>query len=144
MVVSIKLGEGRIALPTRSNESLECYCYVYANSVYIMWPANEITVEIVEADGSVVIVDIATPVGTLTLIGSGSIDGHILRMDRVHVQGLESGTLGRSGLNAIGRKLLELADVDQIIVQGGARTTGRGKGKIPRTIRFPRQTHAGT
>jgi hypothetical protein len=108
-----------------------------------MWLTNEISAEIDDVDGSVMIVDITTPVGTLTLIGSVSIDGRILRMDRVHVQGLESGMLGRAGLNAIGRKLLELADVDQIIVQGGARTTGRAKGKIPRTIRFPRQTHAG-
>lgn len=77
--------------------------------------------------------------GKLTLIGSVSIVGRTMRIDRVHVEGLTVGALGRAGLNAIGRKLLELADVDEIIVQGGARTTGRTKGKAPRPIRFPRQ-----
>jgi hypothetical protein len=54
------------------------------------------------------------------------------------VQGLTPGALGRAGLNAIGRKLLEEADVDQIVIQGGARTTGRGKGRRPRPFRFPK------
>jgi hypothetical protein len=71
------------------------------------------------------------------MIGSFSRIGRVLRVDGAHVQGLAPGALGRAGLNAIGRKLLEEADVDQIVVQGGARTTGRNKGERPRPIRFP-------
>jgi hypothetical protein len=60
-----------------------------------------------------------------------------MRIDRAHVEGLGVGALGRPGLNAIGRKLLEVANVDEIIIQGGTRTTGRTKGKVPSPIRFP-------
>jgi hypothetical protein len=38
-----------------------------------------------------------------------------------------------AGLNAIGRKLLEVTDVDQIIIQGATRTTGRNPGRIPKS-----------
>jgi len=41
------------------------------------------------------------------------------------------------GLNAIGRKLLEMANVEKIVIQGSARATGRGKGTVPSKISFP-------
>jgi hypothetical protein len=82
------------------------------------------------------IVTITTPAGTIEIIGSVTLRERVLHLDRVHVQGLTPGALGRSGLNAIGRKLLEEADVDEIVIEGGARTTGRNKGKRPRPFRF--------
>jgi hypothetical protein len=103
-----------------------------------VWTADQIAIEIEDVDHPVAVVVITTPVGTLSLIGSISIVGRVMRIDRTHVEGLTIGALGRVGLNAIGRKLLEVADVDEIIIQGGTRTTGRTKGKIPRPIRFPR------
>jgi hypothetical protein len=105
----------------------------------MMWPANEISVQIDNVEHPVAVLVITTPARTLSLIGSISIVGRVMRIDRAHIEGLKVGALGRAGLNAIGRKLLELADVDQIIIQGGTRTTGRTKGKVPRPIRFPRQ-----
>jgi hypothetical protein len=86
------------------------------------------------------VIAIATPAGTLSLIGSISIVGRVMRIDRAHVEGLEIGALGRAGLNAVGRKLLEVGDVDEIIIQGGTRTTGPTKGKVPSPIRFSRPT----
>jgi hypothetical protein len=103
-----------------------------------MWSSNQIAVEIVDADHPVLEVVITTPTGVLTILASASIVGRVLHLHGVHVEGLAPGSLGRSGLNAIGRKLLEVADVDEIIIQGGARTTGTHKGQIPNTIRFPR------
>ena len=99
-------------------------------------PVPERNLRVLEGAGLV----ITTPVGTLSLIGSISIVGRVMRIDRAHVEGLKIGALGRAGLNAIGRKLLEVAYVDEIIIQGGTRTTGRTKGKAPRPIRFPRPT----
>jgi hypothetical protein len=103
-----------------------------------MWDVDEIAIEIDLVDHPVMIVRITVPMGTLEVIGSISRIERVLRIDGAHVQGLAPGTLGRAGLNAIGRKLLEEADVDEIIVQGGARTTGRNKGARPRPIHFPR------
>ena len=102
-----------------------------------MWAATEITIEIDAVDHPVMIVSITVPIGVLEIIGSVTLVGRTLRIDGAHVQGLRPGTLGRAGLNAIGRKLLEAADVDEVVIQGGVRTTGQRKGKIPRPIRFP-------
>ena len=102
-----------------------------------MWTSDLITVEIEAVDHPVMIVTITTPAGTIEIIGSVTRRGRVLHLDQVHVQGLAPGSLGRAGLNAIGRKLLAEADVDQIIVQGGTRTTGRNKGKRPKRLRFP-------
>jgi hypothetical protein len=102
-----------------------------------MWDTDEIAVEIDLVDHPAMIVRITVPIGVLEVIGSISRVGRVLHFDGVHVQGLTPGALGRAGLNAIGRKLLEEADVDQIVIQGGTRTTGRNKGKRPRPIRFP-------
>jgi len=85
------------------------------------------------------IVTITAPVGVLEMIGAVTMIGRTLRIDNVHVQGLAPGALGRAGLNAIGRKLLEEANADEIVIKGGARTTGRRKGEAPRPIRFPRR-----
>jgi hypothetical protein len=104
-----------------------------------MWKSDQISVEIDDVEHPVAVLAITTPVGTLRLIGSISIVERIMRIDRAHVEGLKMGSLGRTGLNAIGRKLLEVADVDEIVIQGGTRTTGRSNGKVPRPIRFPRQ-----
>jgi hypothetical protein len=109
-----------------------------------MWPAEQIAFEIVDADHPVVEIVVTTPIGDLKLIASVSIVGRTLRLDGMHVGGSTAGLLGRSGLNAIGRKLMEVADVDEIIIQGGTRTTGRYKGKVPRPIRFPRRAGART
>jgi hypothetical protein len=104
-----------------------------------MWSSKQISVEIEEVDHPVMEVVIGTPVGTMRLMANVSITNRILRLDLVHVEGLKAGALERTGLNAIGRKLMELADVDQVIVQGSARTTGKNRGRTPRPIRFPRQ-----
>jgi hypothetical protein len=104
-----------------------------------MWDASKITIESDLVDHPVMIVRISVPIGTLEVIGSISRIERVLHFDGVHIEGLEPGALGRSGLNAIGRKLLEEADVDQIVIQGGTRSTGRSKGARPRPIRFPKR-----
>jgi DNA-binding transcriptional regulator YiaG len=42
-----------------------------------------------------------------------------------------------SSANAIGRKLLEEADVDEIIIEGSVRATGRNPGRAPERSTFP-------
>jgi hypothetical protein len=106
-----------------------------------MWATDEIEIFIVDAEGgaaAVVMIEIVVPPGTIYLLGVVRIDGETLRIDGAHVDGLHPGACGRSGLNAIGRKLLEVADVKKIIIQGSARTTGAKPGKAPKPIVFPR------
>ncbi len=104
-----------------------------------MWSSAEIevTIDDEDFDPPTVLVRVTTPIGVLEIIGNLRPVERDLYIDKVHVGGLAVGSLGRGGLNAIGRKLLEVADVAQLIIQGGVRTSGCGKGKVPRVIRFP-------
>jgi hypothetical protein len=101
-----------------------------------MWTEADIVAEY-EIDGPVVLVTMTTPVGLVTILGEMTVVDEVLHIVRAHVGGLQRGALGRSGLNAIGRKLLEMANVEKIVIQGSARATGRGKGTVPSKISFP-------
>jgi hypothetical protein len=102
-----------------------------------MWSSDDITIAIEEVDHPTVLVSITTPVGVVELLAEASVIDRTLYIKRAHIGGLASNALGRRGLNAIGRKLLEVADVAAIIIQGSARASGPGKGRIPRPIKFP-------
>src|SRR5450756_789216 len=103
-----------------------------------MWSSAEISIVIEDVDHPTVLVRITTPIGAIDLLGEVAVVGKTLRIDQAHIGGLTANAVGRAGLNAIGRKLLEVADVAEIIIQGSTRTSGRLRGRIPRAIRFPR------
>jgi hypothetical protein len=102
-----------------------------------MWGEADVTVEIDQIDRDVMIVVVSTPVGKLQLIGEVTQIGRVLHVRNAHAGGLHPGALSRAGLNAIGRKLLVEADVDEIIIEGGTRTTGKNPGRPPKPFRFP-------
>lgn len=103
-----------------------------------MWPLDQITIEIEEAEGPEMIVVIGTPVGAMRLMGEVKVVDDVLTIHDAHVDGLFPGALTRAGLNALGIKILEIANVRSLVLQGGSRTTGRNPGRAPRRIRFPR------
>src|SRR5262249_2856583 len=105
--------------------------------VYIM-AAESISIEVVDQEGTLLEVRISGPFGMVQLIGEVRIDGRTLYFERVHMSGPGPGTVARSGLNAIGRRILEEADVDQIVVEGSTRTTGRNAGRLPKPFKYPR------
>jgi len=72
-----------------------------------MWTEAHIVAEY-EIDGPVVSITLTTPVGVVSILGEMTIVGDDLHIIRAHVGGLHPGALGRAGLNAIGRKLLEM------------------------------------
>jgi hypothetical protein len=101
-----------------------------------MWTAAHIVAEY-EIDGPAVAITLTTPAGVVTILGEMTIVDDELHIIRAHIGGLSPGALGRRGLNAIGRKLLEMANVKKIVIQGSARTTGKRNGRIPWKICFP-------
>ena len=103
-----------------------------------MWASSDILVAIDDSDPPTLLVRITTPARVVQIIGNLQLIGRTLHIDKAHIGGLDSNALGIAGLNAIGRKLLEEADVTEIIIKGGARTSGRCAGRIPHVIRFPR------
>jgi hypothetical protein len=102
-----------------------------------MWTEADVTVEIDEADDDVMLAVITTPVGEFRIIGNIVRIGRVLHVQKAHVGGLYPGALGRAGLNAVARKLLVEADVEEIIFEGGTRTTGKNAGRPPKPFRFP-------
>jgi hypothetical protein len=102
-----------------------------------VWTTDDIRIEIEEAEGRTVIVRAHTPVGTVEVIAELELVGGKLWARKAHVQGLRSGALSRSGLNALARKFLEEAGADRLVVEGGTRTTGARPGRRPAAFRFP-------
>jgi hypothetical protein len=90
-----------------------------------------------DADDDVIFLRITTPIGVMDVCGELLWVERVLYVHNAHVQGLQPGDLLRAGLNAIGRKLLDVANVDKIVIQGANRTTGRRKGCAPKPISFP-------
>jgi hypothetical protein len=104
-----------------------------------MWTSDQITITLEEIDTHeppVALIKISTPVGDLRLLALIVFEDDTLYMRGAHVEGLYAGACGRAGLNAIGRKLLEVANVSRIVIQGGIRTTGRNAGRRPKIICF--------
>ena len=101
-----------------------------------MWDEADIAATY-EIDGPVVSITLVTPVGAVSILGEMTIIDDELHIIKAHIGGLHQGALGRSGLNAVGRKLLEMTNVEKIVIQGSARTTGRRKGTVPGKISFP-------
>jgi hypothetical protein len=106
-----------------------------------MWSSDEITLEIKEEDIDfpTLIPNFVTPDGVISIVGTILNAGpDTLYLDGVHIGGLAGNAIGIAGLNALGRKLLEEANVAHLIIAGSTRTSGRCEGKTPRIIRFPR------
>jgi hypothetical protein len=101
-----------------------------------MWDGL-IKVFLEDGEGDVAIVRIDTPAGVIKIAGSLLWDGAVLYVNEAHIEGLYPGALGREGLNAIGCKLLEEANVEKIVIAGSVRTTGRNPGRRPKVFRFP-------
>jgi hypothetical protein len=103
-----------------------------------MWLSVEMSIEVEDDELPTVLVDILTPAGRVGLLGEVRCSGDTLYIEKAHIDGLAPNVLGIAGLNAIGRKLLEEANVAKIVIKGATRTTGRGAGRVPLVIRFPR------
>lgn len=103
-----------------------------------MWTTADLHVQIEEAEHPTAVVTVLTPAGTVKLMAELTLVGGVLRATdaHAHVQGLHPGALGRAGLNAIARKLLEETGADTLVVEGFSRTTGVRPGRRP--FRFPR------
>jgi hypothetical protein len=106
-----------------------------------VWPAGSVAIAILAyGRGNTVLIEIETPAGRLEAVGELEQIGRTLYFRRAHIQGLHKGALGRAGLNAIGAEILREAEVDAVVIEGGARTTGAGpkRGRRPPPFRYPR------
>ncbi len=71
------------------------------------------------------------------------IDGHVARIAELHVQGAGAHSLGIGGIRGLARWTMEVLDVDELRIEGAARTSGAGPGRHPAPLVFRRTGHAG-
>jgi hypothetical protein len=106
-----------------------------------VWSAGSVPITILDyGRGNTVLIEIEPPLGRLEAVGELEQIGQTLYFRRAHIQGLRKGALGRAGLKAIGAEILREAEVDAVVIEGGARTTGAGpkRGRRPLPFRYPR------
>jgi hypothetical protein len=111
-----------------------------------VWTAADINIELVDemSIGVVTTVRIVTSAGDFFVIGNVEGYGRKLVIRSVHIQSgsLRTNSLGWARLRQIARAVAEKADVEAIVIEGGARTTGVGPyGRSPRHLRFARAVH---
>ncbi|MDR7038988.1 hypothetical protein J2X36_003760 [Methylobacterium sp. BE186] len=101
-----------------------------------------IAIEVVrdESDESIVVALIRLPRGTLKVMAEIGFSGGELRLDGLHVHGIELGAndLGFHGLRRILREVLDELGIESAVVSGAVRTTGAGPGRLPRPLRVTR------
>ena len=112
-----------------------------------MWSREDIRIALDPdaTDFPVVGVEIETPMGILRIIGEVVETGRRIVVEEAHIESatpagasFDPAGLGLRNLIAIARAFLEEVDADEIIVRGGVRTTGRGKGRRPQPFRYAR------
>lgn len=106
------------------------------------WTVNDITAVEIEpdhTDGGVVTIRVATPAGTVRIMGQIDIEGRTLVVKGAHIQS-DGGAnaFGVVNLRVIALAVLERIDCDETRIEGAARTTGANPGHRPRVIRFTR------
>ena len=60
-----------------------------------------------------------------------------LHLNQLHLQGSSGGQIGRQNLWKMAKDLGKQFKVEEVIIQGGKRTTGKYKGQIPSPIKIP-------
>jgi hypothetical protein len=111
-----------------------------------MWTSHDIRFDDIDYDATehpVVTIRIVTPVGLIEVMAEVAVDGHSLRLQRLHVQSaVEPNEIGHANWRLVAAMVMERMDYDEIIVEGAVRTTGASPGRRPRPIRFARRVRA--
>ena len=79
----------------------------------------------------------------IKLLAYVRIDGQVARVSELHVQGAGPHSLGIGGIRGLVQWTMEVLDVDELRIEGAARTSGAGPGRRPAPLVFRRAGHAG-
>ena len=89
------------------------------------------------------LVAVATNRHRFEFVGLLTFDGRRATLSSVHALGAGPNTMGNGALIALARDAMEFLDVDEIRIDGAARTSGAGPGRRPAPIVFRRQDRLG-
>ena len=80
----------------------------------------------------------------LELMGDVRLVGSSATLSSCHIQGPGPNIMGHSALRQVARWAMERLDVNELRIEGAARTTGANPGRRPAALVFRRTGHAGT
>jgi hypothetical protein len=110
------------------------------------WRPDQITFAVDEsstdAEAGVWTFIVNVPGYTLKVMGDlteVSPDAKRIVLSGVHMEGASRNEIGPANLRMIGDRFCEVNGYDELVVQGGVRTTGANPGREPRRLRFKRQ-----
>src|SRR4051794_11984318 len=106
------------------------------------WTPNDLSFDLVAetTGGPVATADIGTPGGTLRVIAELEERGRTLLLRGLHVESeVKPNSIGLANLRILAQVVMERMDYDELVVEGAARTTGSGPGRLPGRLRFTRR-----
>jgi hypothetical protein len=105
-----------------------------------MMDEDDITLETeTDEDGNTVLFKIGTPSGVIEVLAEVVIDDRCVTLIGTHIEStIGPNALGPATLRAFVLLLLQRMDLDEITIEGAARTTGANPGHTPKPIRFSR------
>jgi hypothetical protein len=111
-----------------------------------MWSASDVRFELIDdlSGDPVVTIEIATPQGTILIMGEPRISGRTMIAASVHMHGVDVGAnaIGAAVLRVVADAFLREMDLDELVIEGALRTTGTKPGSRPRPLRFARRGRA--
>jgi hypothetical protein len=110
----------------------------------VMWEPAQITFDLVDdmTTDPVVTVTVRTPAGVLKLMAEPERVGRTLVLHGLHLQDLSPNAIGAANLIVLAHVVMQRMDIDELVVEGGLRTTGANPGRRPRVLRFSRRVRA--
>jgi filamentous hemagglutinin len=92
------------------------------------------SIKLVEQDGNVYQFNISGSNGNFSVVTEMTKDGNQLILNGMHIDGPGAGSSSLGELRNIARTLGQQYGVDQVVINGGVRTSGANPGKTPRSI----------
>jgi hypothetical protein len=114
-------------------------CYFQERAIFLQKNIEPIAnlckmVKIDLIDGEVLLFSFQVGEENVQGITDFNVESETLHLINLHLQGSESGKIGRSTLWEMAKDLGRQFQTKKVVIQGGKRTTGKYKGQVPTPI----------
>jgi hypothetical protein len=82
-------------------------------------------------DGDVIDLAVNTPAGRIEVLTNMTKTGDVLTLDGLHIEGPGANSVGAATLRQLAQQLGRQQGAKQVVINGGARTTGTNVGRAP-------------
>lgn len=106
------------------------------------WAVSDLSFEMDDdqTDDPIVTIVVHAPGATLQIIAEIILDRSIrsMTLSGTHIHGATANLVGGANLRTVAQAVMRGMHLDEIVVEGGIRTTGANPGRRPRPFRFTR------